>query len=265
MGQAGWPWARLVMSALGDPTAKPSADALKVWRRLPEWEDQAPPPAPGSLPVEAAEARTRLARMLGPDAEQRPGQADYASAATHAFLPREAPGNPQVVLAEAGTGTGKTLAYVAPASLWAERNGGSVWISTFTRHLQRQIDGELQRLFPDPAERRRRVVVRKGRENYLCLLNYEDHVNSASVSAGSAGRAGPGVPLGAWRRRTGTCRAATCRAGSRNCSGSPCCRPSPTAGASASTAPARTTAPASWSTPSAGHAGRSWWWRTTRW
>ena len=184
MGQAGWPWARLIASALGNPGAKPASDALKVWRRLPEWEEQAPPPPPGSLPVEAAEARTRLARMLGPDAEQRPGQADYASAATHAFLPRQAPGDPQVVLAEAGTGTGKTLAYVAPASLWAERNGGSVWISTYTRHLQRQIDGELRRLFPDPAERRRRVVIRKGRENYLCLLNFEEHVNSASTSAG---------------------------------------------------------------------------------
>ncbi len=184
MGQAGWPWARLVISALGQPKAKPTADALKVWRRLPEWEDQAPPPPPGCLPVEAAEARTRLARMLGPDAEQRPGQADYASAATHAFLPRTAPGDPQVVLAEAGTGTGKTLAYVAPASLWAERNGGSVWVSTYTRHLQRQIDVELSRLFPDPAERRRRVVIRKGRENYLCLLNMEEHVNSAAISAG---------------------------------------------------------------------------------
>ena len=184
MGQAGWPWARLAASALGNSGVKPATDALKVWRRLPEWEDQAPPPAPGSLPVEAAEARTRLARMLGPDAEQRPGQADYASAATYAFLPREAPGNPQVVLAEAGTGTGKTLAYVAPASLWAERNGGSVWISTYTRHLQRQIDSELQRLFPDPAERRRRVVIRKGRENYLCLLNMEEQVNSAATSAG---------------------------------------------------------------------------------
>ena len=83
------------------------------------------------------------------------------------------------MLAEAGTGTGKTLGYIAPASLWAERNGGAVWISTFTRHLQRQIDAELARLYPDPAERRRRVVVRKGRENYLCLLNFEDAVNSA--------------------------------------------------------------------------------------
>ena len=66
------------------------------------------------------------------------------------------------MLAEAGTGVGKTLGYLAPASLWAEKNKGAVWISTFTRHLQRQIDGELSRLIPDPTERRRRVVRAQG-------------------------------------------------------------------------------------------------------
>ena len=118
--------------------------------------------------------------MLGPHAEQRPGQGDYAGAAAAAFAPREVRGDPHLVLAEAGTGTGKTLGYLAPASVWAEKNKGAVWISTFTRHLQRQIDSELERLIPDPTERRRRIVVRKGRENYLCLLNLEDAVSTAS-------------------------------------------------------------------------------------
>ena len=62
-----------------------------------------------------------------------------------------------------------------------------MWISTYTRHLQRQVEGELARLHPDAAERRRRVVVRKGRENYLCLLNLEDRVNSLAGASGSAG------------------------------------------------------------------------------
>src|SRR5208283_5485185 len=117
---------------------------------------------PSSDPVSEAEARARLAAILGSEAEQRPGQADYAGAATAAFAPRETKGDPHLVLAEAGTGTGTTLGYLAPASVWAEKNKGPVWISTFTRHLQRQIDTELERLIPDPTERRRRVVVRKG-------------------------------------------------------------------------------------------------------
>ena len=182
MGEAGWSWAPFVQAALGlerGGRSVSAGEALKVWKRLPEWEEVAPPPTAASRTIDEAEARARLAVILGPQAEQRPGQADYAGAVTAAFAPREHRGDPHLVLAEAGTGTGKTLGYVAPASLWAEKNGGAVWISTFTRHLQRQIDGELARLFPEPSERRRRVVVRKGRENYLCLLNFEEAVTSS--------------------------------------------------------------------------------------
>ncbi|HEV7267833.1 MAG TPA: ATP-dependent DNA helicase [Falsiroseomonas sp.] len=177
-----WPWAESVLAALGQPEARPSLDPLKVWRRLPDWEDEAPPPPPAHQPITPAEARRRLADILGEGAEQRPQQSDYASAAAGAFQAREAKGSPNLVLAEAGTGTGKTLGYVAPASLWAERNGAPVWISTFTRNLQRQIDQETARLYPDPEERRRRVVVRKGRENYLCLLNMEEQIGAAQMA-----------------------------------------------------------------------------------
>lgn len=192
MGQAGWAWAPFVAAALDRPNAAPSSEALRVWKRLPEWEDAAPLPPPSSHPVAEAEARSRLAAMLGPHAEQRPGQADYAGAAAAAFAPRETRGDPHLVLAEAGTGTGKTLGYLAPASLWAEKNHGGVWISTFTRHLQRQIDAELTHLFPDPSERHKRVVVRKGRENYLCLLNMEDALAPATSGLAPAAL----IPLG---------------------------------------------------------------------
>ncbi|WP_149536564.1 ATP-dependent DNA helicase [Siccirubricoccus phaeus] len=177
---AGWPWTPAVLAALGRDPEKPSLDAHRVWRRLPEWEDPGPAQPPASFDVSPAEARQRLGQILGEGAEQRPQQADFASAAAGAFAPRDDRGQPRLVLAEAGTGTGKTLGYIAPASLWAERNGAPVWISTFTRNLQRQIDQELGRLYPEPEERRRRVVVRKGRENYLCLLNLEEMLGQAS-------------------------------------------------------------------------------------
>ena len=184
MGAAGWPWTQFVLAALGAPDTQPGAEALRVWKRLPDWEETASPSPPSSLPVGETEARGRLARILGNGAEQRPGQADYAAAVTAAFAPGEQRGDPHLVLAEAGTGTGKTLGYIAPASLWAELNHGPVWISTYTRHLQRQIETELARLFPDPAERRRRSVLRKGRENYLCLLNYEEAVVTSGLNPG---------------------------------------------------------------------------------
>jgi ATP-dependent DNA helicase DinG len=118
----------------GPADAKPERNAFKTWRRLPEWEETAAPPPPASHAVSGADSRRRLAEMLGGGAEQRPQQADFASAAAGAFAPREAEGAPHMILAEAGTGTGKTLGYIAPSSLWAERNGAPVWISTYTRN-----------------------------------------------------------------------------------------------------------------------------------
>ncbi|MBI5163603.1 MAG: ATP-dependent DNA helicase [Magnetospirillum sp.] len=186
MARAGWGFGTAVLAALGVSAEGVRGGAPRVWERLPEWSEHAPEPPPGNVPVDPADARIRLAAILGPGAEQRPSQADYASAASAAFLPRERVGEPALVLSEAGTGTGNTLGYIAPASLWAEKNGAPVWISTHTRNLQRQLDSELDRLYPHPAEKARKVVIRKGRENYLCLLNLEEAVNRAAPAAATA-------------------------------------------------------------------------------
>jgi ATP-dependent DNA helicase DinG len=188
MDRGGWLWAPAVIAALpvGDPDALGRAAGLRVWTRLAEWTEPAPGPAPGNEAVRPEEARSRLAELLGADAEPRPQQADYAAAVAAAFAPRDQPDHPRAVLAEAGTGVGKTLGYIAPASLWAEKNRGSVWISTYTRNLQTQIAAELDRLYPDPELKRRRVVVRKGRENFLCLLNYEEAVGAALMRPGKS-------------------------------------------------------------------------------
>ncbi len=196
MARGRWAWGDEVLMALGlSPPAATGAKrprpgaGLDVWRSLPQWEEPPPAPPPGSQPVEPNEARQRLAQMIaaGPSmAELRPTQSDYASAASQAFAPREQEDKPNVVLMEAGTGVGKTLGYVAPASLWAEKNGAPVWIATYTRNLQRQIDNELDRLHRDSAEKRRRVVIRKGRENYLCLLNYQEAVQRSGLQPENA-------------------------------------------------------------------------------
>ncbi len=94
-----------------------------------------------------------------PDFEPRAGQVEMASAVARVF---EKGG---VLLAEAGTGTGKTLAYLVPAILSRER----VLISTGTKNLQEQI------FFKDiPALRDAlgipfTATCMKGRANYLCL------------------------------------------------------------------------------------------------
>lgn len=181
MARGGWAWGPSVLAALGgDPNAARGfgpAAGLRVWLDLPAWEDRAPPAPPGSKPIATADTEERLHRLLGASAEARPTQREYTRLVTEAFQPRGASNQPLLVLAEAGTGTGKTLGYVAPSSVWAEQNEGAVWLSTFTRNLQRQLDQELDRLHPDSDEKKRRVVIRKGRENYMCLLSFEEALN----------------------------------------------------------------------------------------
>jgi ATP-dependent DNA helicase DinG len=203
MAAGGWSWAPAVLAALGmseHPRGAARAVAgLDVWHDLPEWAERAPEPPSRDIAVEPAEAEARLTHLLGAAAEPRPQQRAYAVGVAHAFTPRERVDAPRVAVAEAGTGIGKTLGYVAPASVWAEKNGGAVWISTFTRNLQHQIDQELDKLYPDPAEKRRRVVLRKGRENYLCLLNYEEAATGARLRLSEAPQLGL---LARWIART---------------------------------------------------------------
>lgn len=194
MAGAHWPWAQAVIVAIAgrERSADDDSGGLRVWHRLKEWEEKPPAGRPDSWPVEAVEARARLVQLIGSGAEARPQQMQYASHAAAAFQPRERQGEPRVVLAEAGTGVGKTLGYIAPASVWTQKNKGPVWISTYTRNLQRQLDQELDRLYPDLREKVRKVVVRKGRENTLCLLNFDEAVNRLPIRGGDTA----GIALG---------------------------------------------------------------------
>ena len=175
-----WSWAPAVSQRLN----RPEKPERWLFSRLSEWTEQAPRTPPRTVSLEPDEVRARLAELTGNGAEEREGQRLYAEAAASAFAPRTMRDSPNLVLAEAGTGIGKTLGYLAPASLWAGRAEGAVWVSTFTKALQRQLGHEGERLFADPEVRKRRIVTRKGRENYVCLLNLED-----ALQGGFAGRA----------------------------------------------------------------------------
>lgn len=182
----GWPWARPVLHALGAPNG-PERESMaragvQIWHRLKDWSEGAPEPPPAHYAVSGDEAEGRLHELLERKGQSpREPQIEYARDLAQAFQPMQQTEHPHTVIAEAGTGIGKTLGYLSPATVWAEKNEGSVWISTYTRNLQRQIDQELDRLYTDPTYKQRKVVVRKGRENYLCLLNLEDAVASPSL------------------------------------------------------------------------------------
>ncbi|MBR7946483.1 ATP-dependent DNA helicase [Burkholderia cenocepacia] len=108
---------------------------------------------------EIFETRKRPARRLGDGDKTAGPAADDAAAAE----PDNDAGD-NTLIVEAGTGTGKTYAYLVPAMLW----GGKVIVSTGTKHLQDQL---FQRDIPTvrnalavPVS----VAMLKGRANYLC-------------------------------------------------------------------------------------------------
>ena len=176
-----WPWAPI----LAPHIAKPEKAERWLFSKLPEWDDAPERPQPAQVALSDADIDAQLDHLTGNAAERREGQKLYARAAGRVFAPRNARHVPHVLLAQAGTGIGKTLGYLAPASLWSKVSQGTVWVSTYTKNLQRQLRTESARAWPEKrADGSPPVVIRKGRENYLCLLNLED-----AMQGGFGGRA----------------------------------------------------------------------------
>ncbi len=168
------------------------------------WADQAPMPVDRehALPFEAEDLARLDAALLrhvpelfaeenGLDAPPAPRTSQHAVAREVAAALGRAgatAGGGELLLVHAPTGTGKTLAYLVPALLWARRHGVRVGIATYTRALQEQaMDrevpralGALRRAGVEPGFR---VSVLKGRDNYLCWRSLKLHVPGEEAGA----------------------------------------------------------------------------------
>ncbi|MBI5631631.1 MAG: ATP-dependent DNA helicase [Elusimicrobia bacterium] len=126
-----------------------------------------------------------LAQLFAPDGiladvspryETRPQQLKMAEAVAEALE-----GESRLVV-EAGTGVGKSLAYLLPGALWAAQKGKRLLVSTCTRALQEQI---LEKELPLAAEAMKRLgltlryAMLQGADNYLCLRRLERLAASA--------------------------------------------------------------------------------------
>ncbi|HRA22419.1 MAG TPA: ATP-dependent DNA helicase, partial [Usitatibacteraceae bacterium] len=154
----------------------------------------------------------------------RPQQLEFAEAVLEAIE------SSSVLIAEAGTGTGKTFAYLAPALA----AGGRVIVSTGTKTLQDQLFHRDLPLVRDTLGIPAKLALLKGRANYVCLHHVEEAAAEGTFAsreeakhihaiARFAGRSGSGdkaecteVPelSGAWARATSTrdnCLGAKCR------------------------------------------------------
>ena len=140
-------------------------------RALPAHEDCA------KIDVEGAAMHLQLGGTLGRMAgyEERPGQLDMLRSIVNAFNSQEH------LMIEAGTGVGKSLAYLIPSILWAAVNDTPVVVSTATRNLQSQLmESDIPRAVAVLGEEARKfkVALLKGRSNYLCLRALGDFFSS---------------------------------------------------------------------------------------
>jgi ATP-dependent DNA helicase DinG len=139
-----------------------------------------PPAAQPELPPGKHDADVdRLFGAGGPLApavgtfKPRQSQTEMAKAVAQAIADQ------QVLMAEAGTGTGKTFAYLVPALLW----GGKTIVSTGTKNLQDQL---FQRDIPTVRAALRApvsVALLKGRSNYVCHYHLERTLQNGRLTS----------------------------------------------------------------------------------
>lgn len=135
-----------------------------------------------------------LSKVLG-GYEPREAQVEMALAAAGVF------NDGRVVLVEAGTGVGKSLAYLVPAILWATRNRRRVVVSTNTINLQEQLIGSDLPVLKRAGLNFSAVLV-KGRRNYACLRKADEVMGEPDLFAETEGEAAELRELANWAFRT---------------------------------------------------------------
>ncbi|PLX83495.1 MAG: helicase [Desulfuromonas sp.] len=145
----------------------------------------------------------RIDAILGPGGEvakSLPGYEDRPEQLRMAFAVGEAFNGGKLGVVEAGTGTGKSLAYLVPAILWALGNEERVVVSTNTINLQEQLVRKDIPFLQRVSGLQFRAVLVKGRGNYLCLRRLE----SARLEPGlfDDEHAGELAAVGEWAAKT---------------------------------------------------------------
>ena len=187
---ADWPLGRLfhetseeklggVFSVTGEP-------ALKIYALSKEKEEKL-----RSKPVREALDVNRLCAMLedgGALSQSMDGFEHRKEQVTMARAVAEALNRSARLIVEAGTGTGKSIAYLLPSIVFASDNGLPVVVSTNTISLQEQLAGkdipELEKALGDIPFR---YVQLKGRGNYICMRRWNLHRRVRSLTPDEAG------------------------------------------------------------------------------
>ena len=167
-----------------------AVDSREIARRLgrprPIRADESAKPVDPDLVGGALASGSAFASGI-PGFEERPQQIEMARAVTETI------NSSGRLIVEAGTGVGKSLAYLLPAALYATSNSRRIVVSTNTINLQEQlvhkdlpmVKEALREIDPDAADKLRFTEL-KGRANYLCFKRWRQMLFSADLDESHA-------------------------------------------------------------------------------
>ena len=164
-------WLPAALHQRHDVLHQPNPGTVELDAYLPRREEHEPPPRQEiaeDILERVFEAQERIADAFE-RYEERPQQAEMCQAIA-AGLEESRP-----IVVEAGTGVGKSLAYLIPLAVHSARTGKLCLISTNTINLQQQlVDSDIPRLRQILDLLELKVTLMKGRDHYLCVKRFED-------------------------------------------------------------------------------------------
>lgn len=176
------------------PNLRPEFKLTKQYKKLSFPEEPAPIE---KISVEQCFAETGKLSQLMDGYSHRPFQVQMALDIVNAL------NDQSFLIAEAGTGTGKSMAYLLPASQWAFMNNCRVLVSTHTKNLQDQLFLKDLPVVSKIIGKKFKYTVLKGRSNYLCLYRWNRFLSGELGNISKRERMGI-LPLIRWAEEAKT-------------------------------------------------------------
>lgn len=170
---AGSAWYR-VFHDLGNRMMK-EFPSTKINRKIPGAFFEEPAPKERLPQEKTALSFKDCLKILGPEGSLAASLPRFRHRSQQCEMTRsvaEAFNDTKILLVEAGTGTGKSLAYLVPSLLWGRQNDERVVVSTHTINLQEQLWNKDIPLLREVSGFDFRAALLKGRSNYLCLRRW---------------------------------------------------------------------------------------------
>ncbi len=157
---------------------------INIWNHIPEYKDEIKQADNLNANEEInyiskQDIENEYNNIVARFSQSREEQKLYANFVGGIFSNNESNKNysQKFLFAEAGTGIGKTIGYLASAIAFLKKNSGhQVLISTYSKALQRQVIKEIEVIF-NTQNLKQTYTLAKGSNNYICLLNYETLLN----------------------------------------------------------------------------------------